>query len=378
MKRIIVVAHKDLTHPDDELVSYLNDNKCDDLLHINHSFFYAKDRKSWYIWYKKGNVYRTHTSLDYAFLPEPLLYLKEAFFTLFWILQTGRTWNMYIGMDGLCVLWGNLLRSLGRVKKTAYWAIDFVPEKRFGSSWKNRIYHLINTNGYRQSDEMWDLSPRMAEAREKFLGFTQSMYKSHKVVPYGVWTKKLKRYTYADCEKNTLVYMGHISKKQGVQIVIEAIPLIIKKNPEFSFKIIGKGDYTKELEVLAKKLGVIKYCDFRGKIDDYSLLEDEVAKSCVAVAPYVKDFDIWTYYADPGKVKTYLGCGVPVVVSDIPWNSHEIEKMKCGVIADQNKIAIAEKVLYLMDSKRNGEYRRQAIKYAESFNYANIFDRLLL
>ena len=338
MKNVVIVAHKDLTHPDDELVTYLNRKKYDNILHINHSFFYAKDRKSWYVWYRKGKIYKKHVSIDYKFLPEALIYVKEAILTILWITSSKLVYESYIGMDGLCVAWGNLLRSLKRVRKTIFWAIDFVPESRFNSAIKNKIYHFININGYKDSNEMWDLSPRMAEAREKFLGFKKEWYRNHKVVAYGVWTDKLKRYTYAQCEKNTLVYMGHLSKKQGVQTVINALPAMLKKNPNIRFKIIGKGDYRLELEQQARKLRVENACLFMGKIDDYHLLEDEIAKSAVAIAPYLKEYDIWTYYADPGKVKTYIGCGVPVVLSDIPWNSQEIQNKKCGVIAEQNEV----------------------------------------
>lgn len=376
MKNIVIVAHKDLTHPDDELVKFLRSQKIDNLLHINHSFFYAKDRKSWYVWYKKGVRYKEHTSVDYRVLPEPLIYVKESVLTILWIFQAKLCWNSYVGMDGLCVLWGNLLRMLHIVGKTHYWAIDFVPENRFNNGLKNKIYHAINIHGYKNSDEMWDLSPRMAEARKKFLGFNKNEYRMHKVVPYGVWSKKIKRYSHDECEKSTLVYMGHLSKKQGVQLVIQAIPEIIKYKKDFKFKIIGKGDYMEHLKQLATVINVSKYCDFKGKIESYKELEQEVAKSSVAIAPYVKKYDIWTYYADPGKVKTYLGCGVPVVVSNIPWNSNEIEKFKCGVIADQNAIDIARKVLYLMNTKRNNLYRENAKIYAEKFNYENIFSTL--
>jgi hypothetical protein len=35
-----------------------------------------------------------------------------------WIQVEDPEWNTYIGMDGLCVYWGNILRSLGKVQKT--------------------------------------------------------------------------------------------------------------------------------------------------------------------------------------------------------------------------------------------------------------------
>lgn len=377
-RNIIVVAHKFLTQPDDDLVLFLNGEKKDNVLHIHHSFSDASDRRSYAIWYKNGNEFRRFQTMDFKKFPEPIIYLKETLFTFWIILRTRIKWNMYIGMDGLCVGWGNLLRSFGRLKRTAYWAIDFVPENRFRARFKNYIYQKINISGYRQSDEMWDLSPRMAEAREKFLGIKFSDYQSHKIVPYGMWIDRIKRFSYEECEKDTVVFMGHLIEKQGVQLIIQAIPDIIKEVPNFKFKIIGGGNYGSKLIELARKLDVLKYCDFHGKIDDIIELEKEVAISAVAVAPYIKELDTWTYYADPGKIKTYLACGVPLLLTDIPWNAGEIEKNGCGKIICEEKSNIVKGIIDMMNSIKNQECRSKALEYSKRFDYKNIFSNLFI
>lgn len=378
MKNIAIVSHKFLTQPDDDLVLFLNEKKYNNVLHIRHSFSEAPDRRSFATWYKNGAVYKEHKTGDFKNWPEIFIYAKEFFFTLKWVISSELKFDKYIGMDGLCVLFGNFLRFLGRTKKTVYWATDFVPENRFGGKLKNKIYHWINVLGYKKSDEMWDLSPRMAEAREKFLGIKQSNYKFHRVVPYGVWSERIKKYYFADCEKNTLVFMGHLLEKQGVQLVIKAIPEIIKTLPGFKFKIIGGGKYKNDLVQSAKDLNVLEFCEFRGKINDIRIVEDEITKSCVAIAPYVKKLDTWTYYADPGKIKTYLACGVPVLLTDIPWNAGEIEKNKCGMIISEDLEDIKNKILLLMEEKINQEFRNNAIQYAKNFDYRNIFSALNL
>jgi glycosyltransferase involved in cell wall biosynthesis len=374
---VIIVAHKFLTQPDDDLVLFLNKNRCQNVLHIYHSFADAQNRRSYFVWYKNGEIFKQKQSQDFK-SGELLIYLKEAYFTLKWIWATRLAWDTYIGMDGLCSLFGLLFRRIGRVKKVVYWAIDFVPTKRFASGWKNKIYHFINVYGYQHVDEMWDLGVRMAEAREKFLGIKKSEYRFHQVVPYGVWTERIKKYSYEECEQNTLVFMGHLLEKQGVQLILAALPEIIIKIPQFKFKIIGDGSFKESLMKLAEKLGVASVCEFKGKIDNIKELEDEIAKSCVAVAPYVKKLDTWTYYADPGKIKTYLACGVPVVLTDIPWNAQEIVAAHCGLLIDEDKNDIVRQILQLMSAPINRQARQQAIKYANSFDYENIFGKLVL
>lgn len=372
-KNIVIVAHKFLTQPDDEFVLFLNNRKQENVLHIKHSFSDAKDRCSYFTWYKKGQVYKEIRSKDYTFLPEPLIYGKELVLTILWIVQSCLRWDYYIGMDGLCVLFGTILRFIRRIKKTIFWAIDFVPENRFNAGLKNKIYSSINMHGYKNSDEMWDLGPRMHEARKEFLGLEKKDYKAHKVVPYGVWGDRIIKYDYDQCEKYTIVFMGHLLEKQGAQLIISVIPQIIKKYPKFKFKIIGTGSYKDELIALSKKLHVEKYCNFMGKIEDHKELEEEIAKSAIAVAPYIRELDTWTKYADPGKVKTYLACGVPVLLTDVPWNSAEIQYNKCGFIVSQEAGDIVNKIDLLFHNKTNQLFRKNSTQYAKTFNYETIF-----
>ena len=374
-KNFLIIAHKYLPHPDDDLVSYLNQNKTSNVLHIKHSFPDSLDRKSCYTWYKKGKAYEEKCSKDYYGWPEWLLYLKELFFTLVWTLRTREKWDFCIGMDGLSAIFGQFLKFLGKARSLIYWNIDFVPKGRFKSNWKNSIYHKINKVAVLQADQLWDLSPRMKEAREEFMGIKPHDYKEYKIVPYGVWTERIEKYNYNDCEKNTLVFMGHLLPKQGVDVVIKKIGEIVKVVPNFSFKIIGDGRERDNLVALAKKLKITKYCKFMGRLES-KFMEKEIGKSCVAIAPYIKSLDIWTYYADPGKVKTYLACGVPVLLTDVPWNAQQIEEKQCGFIIQDMGTDLVEKLKALMNPKINQKYRNNAINYSKNFNYENIFKKI--
>lgn len=374
---ILICTHKFLTQPDDDLVLFLRARKIGNLLHVKHSFSDAPDRCSRATWYRSGEVYREFQTRDYKWLPELLVYVKEMFFTFKWALSVPVRWDLYVGLDGLCSLFGNILRAFGRVRRTAYWAIDFVPEKRFNSALKNALYHRVNIHGYRHSSEMWDISPRMAPAREKFLGVKAGELRLQRVVPYCVWTDRIRKYSFAECQRTTLVFMGHLIEKQGVQNVIRAIPEIARCVPGFRFKIIGGGVYQAALQELARSVGVLEYCEFTGKIADIRELEDEVAVSCVGIAPYLKELDTWTYYADPGKIKTYLACGIPVLTTDLPWNATEIEKASCGRIITEDKDSIVRGVVELMDPAANQGFRDNALSYSLNFDCNRIFTDIL-
>jgi glycosyltransferase involved in cell wall biosynthesis len=373
MASIVIVAHKYLPHPDDELVAYLNAQGCHKVLHVCHSFPDAPDRCSYYRLYEGGRLAREARTRDYRAWPDAAVYLKELFFTLKWSVQLGPRWDRYIGMDGLCVAFGNLLRAFGGVRRTVFWAIDFVPHGRFAGRLKNAIYGVVNRHGNAHSDEMWDLSPRMADARAELAGIPRSTYRAHKVVPFGVWLERIRHYDFAQCRQRTVVFMGHLLEKQGAQLVIRALPEVARSVPDVEFRIIGGGPYREALEALARELGVQERCRFVGQLPNLEDVEEQIARSALAVAPYIRALDTWTAYADPGKVKTYLACGVPVLLTDVPWNARQIESRGCGTVITEDVSAISREIVRHLDPATNQSMRENARHYAAQFDYRQIF-----
>ncbi|HRZ85593.1 MAG TPA: glycosyltransferase [Candidatus Paceibacterota bacterium] len=375
-KNVVIVSHKFLNQPDDDLVLYLNKHKTNNVLFIRHSFSDANNRCSYYDWYKDGKLYLSERTKDFKKCPEPIIYLKEIFYTYKWILKSKIKWDYCICMDGLLTFFTKYVNIFKKYNKLIFWVIDIVPEKRFKSKLKNNIYKLINRKACYRADEIWDLSPRMDLIRKELYGFKASDVSIHKFIQYGIWTGRIKKYPYKACEKNNAVFMGHLLEKQGVQLIIKAIPKIINKNPNFRLKIIGDGKYKPNLIELAQKLGVLKYCNFLGKEDNPVKLENEIAKSCIAIAPYIKNLDTWTYYADPGKIKKYIGSGVPVILTNVPWNAEEIEKNKCGLVIPEDEDELVKSIVFLMDSKNNQLYRNNAIKYSKTFDCNQVFEEI--
>ena len=58
--------------------------------------------------------------------------------------------------------------------------------------------------------------------------------------------------------------VGRLWRQKAPQYFIEAIPEVIKKHPDARFVLTGDGPLEKELQDLAKRLGVAKYVHFLG------------------------------------------------------------------------------------------------------------------
>jgi glycosyltransferase involved in cell wall biosynthesis len=373
-KKIIIATHVYATGPAQDLREFLLAKKVEKLLFIGHPLFW--DEKlfgSGYEVYEKG-VLREERYRKIKKNFALLLYSIDIWLNIFWVWKKMPKSDLYVGCDNINAFSGIVLRFFGKTKKVVYYVIDYNPT-RFDIKILNYFYHKLDQFCVRYADETWNLSPRMAEARREYFGFSGG---NQKTVPIGIWFSRFPRLDFSQIEKHTLVFMGHILEKQGVQYVIKAVPAIIKEIPDFKFLVIGGGEYLEKLKEYAKKLGVEKNITFTGYIEKHSEVEKMLSECSCAVAMYDKlDSNgalSFTYFADPGKIKAYLAGGLPILLSDVPHNAQEIEKRRCGYVISQDKEEIAEKIIALLkDEKTLREYRKNAIAYAEEFDWERIF-----
>lgn len=67
-------------------------------------------------------------------------------------------------------------------------------------------------------------------------------------------------------KEEIISFVGRFSPSKGQEIMIKAIPYILKKNPNYKFYFIGDGETKYKQIELAKKLKVEKSCVFTGSI----------------------------------------------------------------------------------------------------------------
>lgn len=161
-------------------------------------------------------------------------------------------------------------------------------------------------------------------------------------------------------------------------MVIEALPIILKKLPKVIFTIIGSGEYGDTLKKLAVKLHLEKHVLFLGYIESHKEVENRMAKAAITIALYEESDNNFTYYTDPGKVKNYLGAGVPVLITDVPYIAGLVEKAKCAVIARYQKQEVAEKLVsFLSNERKMAEYRTNAVRFAKKYDWDKVFTNTL-
>lgn len=358
-KKIVIATHYLVYGAPQALREYLINKNIKELLFIGHplktdeSKSYQEINQNGVPTYNAASTLRTRISI--------FNYAIEFLLTLYWVLSKKTQYDLYIGVDPLNACAGVLLKKMRRIKKLVYYTIDYVPE-RFSNKYLNDFYHWLDKLCLSNADETWNVSPRIAEGREKVRGLKKSVYKKQKVVPIGIWFDRIKRLPFEKIKKHQLLFIGHLLEKQGVQIVLEAIPTIIKSIRDFHFLIVGGGEYESKLKIKIKKLKIDNYVTMTGWVKDREKLDAVMSDSALAIAMYDKKLDTFTYYADPTKLKDYLSAGLPILLTDLPYNAHEIEKNKCGLIIDYNAKVVASSVISLLrKSKTLQDYRKNEI-----------------
>lgn len=376
--KVIVVSHIFADGPAQALVRYLTEkNIARSILFIGHPLLPVPNGPNisflfrYFKGAKKEKIEKKNIGQRFS-----LHYLDNFITTIYWVLRTDEKWNVFIGANNLNALSGIILKWLGRTEKVVFYCVDFAP-KRFSNQVVDFLYHFVDRLVVSWVDEIWCLSPRMNDARKKYKKLSVDPQKS-KIVPMGIWSDEIKTVPFSKVNKHTLVFMGHLLKKQGVQFVIKATPEIIKKIKDFKFIVIGKGEYQGQLKKLAEEEKVEKFVNFTGYINDHSEMERTISRCACAVALYEKgDLERnFTYYADPGKIKDYLGAGLPVIVTNVPHNAYDLKRNGCGIVINHRTPGdIVEAVVGLMnDEKKLQESRQKALLYVRQFDWKKIFD----
>ncbi|MCD6399826.1 glycosyltransferase [candidate division WOR-3 bacterium] len=370
-KKVVIVTHYLVYGAPQALREYLMAQKIKKLIFIAHPL-QVDGTKSYREIVTEGKTKNRLESKVRTKIPI-LNYILETILSLFWTTKEKDRIDLWIGVDPLNASLGVVMKKFGRVRKVIYYTIDYVPG-RFKNKFLNNIYHWLDKFCVKNADEVWNVSYRIAEGREKLRGLKRKFHKNQKVVPIGVWLDRIKRLPFDRIKKHQLLFIGHLIEKQGVQLVLEAVPEIINKIPDFHFLIVGGGEYQDILINKARSLKINKYVTFTGWIKDRKKLDEIMADSAVAIATYDKTKDTFTYYADPTKLKDYLSAGLPIILTDVPYNAKEIEENKCGIIVNYDKNQVASAIIELMeDENKLKEYRNNALNYAKQFDWNKIF-----
>lgn len=371
-RRCIVASHVYATGPSHQLVDYLR-SRTNEVIFIAHPFPYAKDTRSYVRVYRGGTLIKEKKFWAWGG-PDLLFYLKDTLLTLWWALPYASQ-ALFIGVDGLNTLCGYALKTIGLVQTLVFYTIDYIPQ-RSPNPMLNRLYHWMDRKAVRGADRVWNLSPVMAQERDR-RGVAPRYQSKQIVVPIGTVMDEATVNTPRE-HTPVVAFMGHLRTGQGAETLLAAMPRVIQTVPEARLLMIGGGPLTEPLQQQAQALGIASHVTFTGFVEKFSDMMALLRQASVAVAPYVDDEQTFTRYTDPGKPKDYLAAGLPVVITRVPRVAWEIAERGCGLAVNDDKKEIAHAITRLLQDKQLWQtYRANALAMAADYAWDKVFDRAL-
>ena len=280
--------------------------------------------------------------------------------------------DAWFGFNPLACARGLVLRRLRRARIVVLWSVDFVPE-RFGSGTAlTRLYDSLDRLCCTRADRRIELSEAARLARNEHHGLHEQGVPTL-VVPMGAWLDRTPTVPVDGFARRRIVYLGHLVPRQGVGALVDALSILRARGETIEADIIGAGPDEAALRDQARSLELADVVRFRGFVPDHRDVEQILAESSIAVAPYEPSENTFTRYADPGKLKAYLAAGLPIVMTDVPPNALELAQEAGAEIVSYNPAAIAEAIVRGLDSPGRWRERRDlALHYACRFDWASL------
>lgn len=369
-KLIVEAGHvTEVYGPVQALRNYLM-KKSNEFIYITHPFSYSKLEGTAAEFYNGGKIERTEKGHKRG-KSQLIQWVRDVFFNVGFLMKSKKKADLFIGVDNLNALTGVIMKAFGKVDKVAYYIIDHM-DRRFKNPLFNWFYGLIDGFACRGSDVIWSLSSRIAEAKNRKFRLKPG---KNIVVPVGIELDKVDKFTIEEkLAKKTLVLMSMLDETKGVQLLIDAMQDVIKEVPQAELLIIGTGPYEPNLKEQAKKLNLEKSVKFLGLMNHEQLFKF-IPHERVSVAPYMDDPNNYTYYADPTKPKEYLGCGLPMVITDVPWIAEEVKNRPMGVVCKYRREELAAACVKLL---RDEEFYKICLKnsleFASGLSWERIYD----
>lgn len=299
--------------------------------------------------------------------------LREVAGTLYLLWATRDHYDLYIGVEAINTVVGIWLRLWGRVRGVVYDVIDYSPQ-RFASPVLNALFHRLDGWCAAQADYCWNQTALIGQDRARH---NPRVAARQLVKPSGMPAARIRQRPDDQVTRTDLVYVGTLQARDGVWVMLEALPTVLRAVPTAVLRIIGNGNEEAAMQQWVAERGLGRHVEFLGMIGDPDAVESWVAKSGVALAPYRDEPGSVKRYNDPSKPKLYLACGVPVVITQVPPVAEEIHRAGAGVAVAGEAEAFAQGVLRLLtDESFYQACRRGAARLAARYSWERIFDDL--
>lgn len=239
-------------------------------------------------------------------------------------------------------------------------------------------------------NEIIDLSSKVVVMAEKGHELLRAAYAAPAekidVIPHGIPDAP---YTDPDAAKlrlgfsgrSTILTFGLLSRSKGIEVMIDAMPEILRRKPDTVYVVLGathpnlvreQGEaYRESLVTRARMRGVEKQVLFLDRFVDEPTLLDFISMCDVYVTPYLNESQMTS-----GTLAYSFGMGKAVVSSPY-WHARELLADGQGILVPFNDVAALGSEIgnLLTDDLRRNRIRKRAYASSRSMTWARTASR---
>jgi glycosyltransferase involved in cell wall biosynthesis len=295
-------------------------------------------------------------------------YFLDTFWFCGWYIRNKVRSTVWVGGDAFAASVGLLFQKLNLTKVVVLFATDIVPD-RFGNAILNFFYRAIYVLATKNSTWVWCLSP---SAKKELSGFAD---RDITLIAGGPEFDKIQQWISPNYDRSKILYLGYLEKSKGIDLLLEAFKLVIDSGMDAHLEIIGTGPLEDWIKKKIKEDGIESRVKLYGFVKDYSKLIKLVSSCCIGIALYDPDPTNYSYFADAGKVKEYLACGLPVIITKVPEIWEEIEKCEAGMVVSWDANSVAQTIISILSDPITIEHMRASAKLLGSnYDWTRAFD----
>ena len=147
------------------------------------------------------------------------------------------------------------------------------------------------------------------------------------------------------CGQPVVITIGRLVPWKGIDELIELVPALVEKYPDFKLLVVGDGPENERLKRLCQKIGAKPHVIFTGKVSREQTLS------------FLKNSDVFVlnsrYEGLPHTVIEAMVYQCPVIATNIEGTGEAIEDGQTGItVAPGNKRQLEEKLVFLLENER--------------------------
>jgi len=193
------------------------------------------------------------------------------------------------------------------------------------------------------------------------------------VIPNGIELDEFEKIKKIEKEdKKTILFLGRISWKKGLDILISAYAKILKERNDLHLLIVGNDEegFLEKVKGWVKNYGILKDVTFKGMVTGEEKLKI-YSKSDIFVLPsYSENFGM--------SVIEAMACGVPIIISNKVGIYKEVEENRAGIVVETNAESLYKGMKNLLDDENlRKKCIENAYKMVKNYDINKVVDRMI-